>query len=98
MGDFAHSQPANSSHGQAHAALRGLPDERTAQRLLDVLMQLEHNLANVRPVNVTPPVSEPTQTSSRQQQALVRLDGLIAQLEMSLAANGADSKGESPAV
>jgi hypothetical protein len=98
MGDFAHSQAANLVHGtaHAHAALHGLPDERTAQRLLDVLAQLEHTLANARPVAV----KAPAQTNARQHQALQRLDGLIAQLEAHLAANGAaniiDALGESP--
>lgn len=89
MGDFAHSHtPAH-----AHIALQGVPDERTAQRLLDVLTQLEHALAQARPVAVKAAV-RPT---PRQQQALVRLEGLIAQLEAQLAGNGVDAATESPA-
>jgi hypothetical protein len=96
MGDFAHSQPDQPAHGQAHAALQGLPDERTAQRLLDVLTQLEHTLANARPLaaKASTVAAQPT---PRQQQALVRLDGLIAQLEAHLAGNGVDAGTESPA-
>lgn len=97
MGDFAHSQTANLAPGHAHAhtALHGLPDERTAQRLLDVLSQLEQTLANVRPVAVKAPTAAPAQPNPRQQQAQLRLDGLIAQLEMSLAANVANPTAES---
>lgn len=94
MGDFAHSQTVSP----AHAALQGLPDERTAQRLLDVLAQLEHTLANARPVAIKALVTEAARPNLRQQQALQRLDGLIAQLEGHVALSGADASGENSAL
>lgn len=67
-----------------------LPDERTAQRLLDLLSQVEHTLKNARP---SPQVTslhegqlsklqaENTALRHRQQQASQKIENLITQLE-----------------